>query len=368
MAKIKVSIKDSQVIVKSKLDKTEAINESEVEIFHKKLIRGFMRPTVEGERKLSYLAPLCLPLHKYLQKGLTKNDFFLVFQQILEVVKKIERHSFNINNLILNMKYIFVNENTKELYFIYQPIIGQPEPTNLFSFVYDVIRKTNLKLVEGDNFLNELITFLRGMQAFSVDEIEQYITRVYPEVYKQIHRTKAGQSNVLENKKPEKEVPVQDNDATVPAEATTVLVGYTDDDEEEGTGLLEEGDDDGSEGTTVLVAEEEPETGLLAEEVKVSIRPYIVRIQDSEKVEVNKPVFRIGKEKSYVDYFVTNNSAVSRLHADIITKDDRFFILDNNSTNGTYINGRLIPEKTQTEIFDGDELKLANERFEFHTV
>jgi len=363
MAKIKVSIKDSQIIVKSKLDKTEAVNEREIEVFQKKLIRGFMRPAVESERKVSYLAPMGLPLHKYLQKGLTKNDFFLVFMQIVEVVRKIEKNSFNINNLILNMKYVFVNEFTKELYFIYQPITTQATPTNLFSFIYDVIQRTNLKLDEGDNFLNELISFLRGMQAFSTEQIEQYITKVYPEVYKQIHRERDGQSNVLQNKQqPEANAGVN---AGVGSEETTVLVDYTDDDED-GTGLLADYDD-GSNETTALVADEDPETGLLVEEVKV--RPYIVRIQDSEKVEVNKPVFRIGKEKSYVDYFVTNNSAVSRLHADIITKENnRFFISDNNSTNGTFINGRLIPEKTETEIFDGDELKLANERFEFHTV
>lgn len=93
--------------------------------------------------------------------------------------------------------------------------------------------------------------------------------------------------------------------------------------------------------------------------------PYLLRIKNNEKVAVDKPVFRIGKEKSYVDYFIGDNTAISRSHADIITRDGYYYIRDNNSTNHTYMNGTLIPSNEEILINVGTKLRLANEDFEF---
>ncbi len=83
-------------------------------------------------------------------------------------------------------------------------------------------------------------------------------------------------------------------------------------------------------------------------------------------MDINKPVFRIGKERSYVDYFVANNNAISRIHADIITKNNSFFVKDENSTNGTYVNGNRLTPNEEVQVFDGDIITFANEEFEFH--
>lgn len=94
-------------------------------------------------------------------------------------------------------------------------------------------------------------------------------------------------------------------------------------------------------------------------------KAYIIRVSNNEKIEINKPVFRIGKEKSYVDYFIGDNSYISRGHANIIQRDSRYYIIDNNSRNHTYVNGNLITSSTEVEIQSGDTFKLANEAFEF---
>lgn len=89
--------------------------------------------------------------------------------------------------------------------------------------------------------------------------------------------------------------------------------------------------------TTVLgVGSEAGETTVLGTSQAQIIKPYLLRIKNNERIELNKPVFRIGKERSYVDYFVSDNTAVSRSHANIINKDNEFYIVDTNSTNHTY--------------------------------
>jgi len=93
--------------------------------------------------------------------------------------------------------------------------------------------------------------------------------------------------------------------------------------------------------------------------------PTLKRVFNGDVVKISKPVFRIGKERSYVDYFVSNSNVISRSHADIIVRDNRYFVIDLNSKNKTYVNGRMIMPNCEIEIFDGDTITLANEDFLF---
>lgn len=372
VSKLKVKFKNSQITVKSKLSKDEQINAREVEILNSKIIRGIMKPTVEGEKKLSYLSPGGIKLEAYLKKGITKNDFFLVIAQILEAVKSIGRNSFNINNLILNMKYVFVNEMTHELHFVYQPIYSSAISSDLASFLYDVAYSVTLALNEDYKCVNNFIAYLKGLQAVSVINIEKYLLDVYPQIYKQVKRQKYGQSEYLGSFKNGKDIyydmdkrrkptPLADDDSTSllsekndKDEATALLV----EDDDEVTSLLI--DDE----ATSLLSDDEP-TSLLSEGPQITY-PYLIRKSSFDRTDINKPVFRIGKERSYVDCFVANNNAISRIHADIITKNNSFFVKDENSTNGTYVNGNRLSPKEEVQVFDGDIITFANEEFEFH--
>lgn len=95
--------------------------------------------------------------------------------------------------------------------------------------------------------------------------------------------------------------------------------------------------------------------------------PKLVRLSTNEIIVIDKPVFRIGKEKQCVDYVVTNNATISRSHADIISKNGRYYVFDIQSKNRTYINNRVLPSEKEIEISNDDVLKLANEEFLFKT-
>ena len=353
MSKLKVKFKDSQITVKSKLSKDEQINARELEILNSKIIRGIMKPTVEGEKKLSYLSPGGIRLEAYLKKGITKNDFFLVIAQILEAVKSIGRNSFNINNLILNMKYVFVNEMTHELHFVYQPIYSSAISSDLASFLYDVAYSVTLALNEDYKCVNNFIAYLKGLQAVSVINIEKYLLDVYPQIYKQVKRQKYGQSEYLGSFKNGKDIYYDMDKRRKPApdydDPTSLL---NEGDLDDPTSLLDDGDID------------EP-TSLLSEGPQITY-PYLIRKSSFDRTDINKPVFRIGKERSYVDCFVANNNAVSRIHADIITRNNCYFVKDENSTNGTYVNGNRLSPNEEVQVFDGDIITFANEEFEFH--
>lgn len=120
--------------------------------------------------------------------------------------------------------------------------------------------------------------------------------------------------------------------------------------------------------TTVLVSPMIGETTVLVNGQlpgQNQMIPFLIRRKGNEKISLNKPVFRIGKERSYADYFIGDNTAISRSHANIVSRDGEYYLIDTNSTNHTFLNGQMIQSNVETKLAHGDTIRLANEDFEF---
>ena len=115
-------------------------------------------------------------------------------------------------------------------------------------------------------------------------------------------------------------------------------------------------------GETVLLNEGSGETTLLSETNQVMA--VLVKTKTGEKITIGKREFKIGKERSKVDYCITNNS-VSRIHAIITFENGDYYIKDNNSTNYTYVNGEAIAASQKIKLNNGDRVKFSDEEFQF---
>ena len=95
--------------------------------------------------------------------------------------------------------------------------------------------------------------------------------------------------------------------------------------------------------------------------------PYLIRKKTGEIISLNKQTFIIGKLDTCCDYVIRGNRAISRLHAVIKYKEDTdvYFIVDCNSTNHIYLNGRQIEAEQQEKLADGMHIHLALEEFVF---
>ena len=121
---------------------------------------------------------------------------------------------------------------------------------------------------------------------------------------------------------------------------------------------------EGSEGTTVLSsnASDPNATTVLSGNQSIA---RLVRLSNNETINITKPYFKIGKDASRVDYCIKGNPAVSRFHASIVAKNGQFFIVDNSTTNHTYVNDSMLPANVETQISNGAKIRLADEKFEF---
>ena len=101
------------------------------------------------------------------------------------------------------------------------------------------------------------------------------------------------------------------------------------------------------------------------EQTMIKVNPYLLRETTEERVMITKNVFKIGKANRGVDYHITGNGAISRVHAIITRKDDGFYIRDNKSTNKTYVNGKALGDGEEALLTNNSRISLGNEDFIF---
>ncbi len=70
-----------------------------------------------------------------------------------------------------------------------------------------------------------------------------------------------------------------------------------------------------------------------------------------------------GQDTDHLDYIVVNETTIGRRHALIEYKDYAFWIVDQGSINGTYVNGELV--KSEVRLKHGDKIRLHKCEFEF---
>lgn len=91
--------------------------------------------------------------------------------------------------------------------------------------------------------------------------------------------------------------------------------------------------------------------------------PKLVHNASGRTIVINKASFWIGKDD--VDLLI-DKDVISRKHAEIIVRGNSYFIIDNNSTNKTYVDGKAIPGKATVEIFNGTKVKFVDEEYTFY--
>jgi len=367
VAKYRVVQKGSLVTVKSKLSRKDVVNEREIDYLMRNYTQGLFRISYDGKRTIEYTAPTAVPLKKYLKNRiLEEHTFWMLMVQIIERVRKIEMLGLHPSNLWMDVDALFINEVTTELYCLYQPLRNMIGSGTAFAVINDITYMEIKKTVGTQNrYLEEFRDFLCSENSYRLENIEEYIAGVYPGIYKAVGNPDRGKSGFLTT------------DRATYQEHYSKRVEICQDDEVGGTVcLIEEDDEIGGTvclvedaqdevGTVVLGVEEDDEdcgatTILVIEEKKEAV---LIHVKDGERKVVSNDNFSIGKSKVN-DYCIKGNSAVSRKHATIISRDDEFYLLDCKSTNGTFLNDSRLQEGEETLLEDGDKIVLADEEFE----
>ncbi|MBQ5565245.1 MAG: zinc ribbon domain-containing protein [Clostridia bacterium] len=117
-----------------------------------------------------------------------------------------------------------------------------------------------------------------------------------------------------------------------------------------------EDDDDDEDSATVMLMPDVPLPPVI---------PYIVRKKTNETFRISKAICKIGRDKGVNDFVVSGNKFIGHTHCHIITRNEEYFIVDDNSMNHTFVDDIMIPPNVEVKLTHGKTIKLANEEFEF---
>lgn len=93
-------------------------------------------------------------------------------------------------------------------------------------------------------------------------------------------------------------------------------------------------------------------------------KAFLVPKGNALTVLIDKETWTIGKSEKN-NYRIRTNGAVSREHAEIIWKDNKYYIRDLGSRNGTIVNYKILEPNEKWQLKNNDKIYFADELFVF---
>ncbi len=316
--KFRIHAKNANIVIKGKPGFGEKINEREVDYLEKNAVPGFFQITYDGKKQLTYEAPACITLQKYLKEARLEERFFWkIMSQMLDVELAAQARGLYPVHLVMSRELIFIDENTLSMYFLYQPVTGAKDVTdNLFALVHDMIYEQLKK--NGGTGPDYLIDFQNYLQRgdYRLEHIRQYVAQA----------AGGGASPRMGSRTPQ------------PA-----------------------GDDEEPEQYTVMLGSgRNADSGSLGGRKNIQV----IRLRTKERTSFSGDVVKMGRS-SQNTYCIVGNTSIGRSHAAIVRRGDACYLKDMGSVNGTSVNGRRLAENQACRLQSGDRIQLADEEFVF---
>lgn len=90
---------------------------------------------------------------------------------------------------------------------------------------------------------------------------------------------------------------------------------------------------------------------------------YLIRANTGDVYEINSDLFTIGSDAQRVAC-VIDNPSVSHVHASIMYRNGNYHLADNDSTNGTSLDGVTLGRGESRELYDGAIISFGTEPFQ----
>ena len=411
MAKLSITSCQGKTAVKCRLSREETVIGKEIDFLASCPTQFFMRPQMSGNKTIVFSGADGISMTSALKTKMNKDRYFLMVAQLVEMLRSAQQYGFDLNRLVLDPKFMLMNKQSGQIFIPYMTVTNCETPNG--GIVRCLREVSTLAKFVSDydfSFADNFMYFVMGMGRFSLADAEDYIRVNSPRTYNDIVRLpsipslgtiqhnsgvpavdasegfslmrfifgKAAIPVPVEDKNESVDVPVVQAKPTsvqspfapppapikeeVPAEELPPV-------EEEIPVQAEEPSADSfarPETEKKEIEKHEESESTMELNAALILRPAkLFRRSTGETFNINKPLFIIGKESARVDLCVTGNKTVSRVHAHIVNKNGVFYIIDQNSTNRSFVNGINVPANVEYRLRSGDEIRLSNELFDF---
>lgn len=273
---------------------------------------GFIKSTLrnnEMEFDVTSLVPIELYFKNHCMTYETQKH---MFKKVIDSLWMSEKYLLDTRRIVLEKEYIFVEPTDLDIKLLYIP--SKKYSISIHKALKDVflslLFSIQLNVMENDTRIKRVVTYLQDPEfdimifASMMNTLQKPIKKNRKEWFKKIFIKEAT----------EKGMPIEVVDGTI----------------------------------------------LLSQEKSFPILEF-----KEKSVIVNKESFLIGRAKQLVDYAIPEALSLGRVHAELITEEDGYYIVDINTKNGTFLNGERLKSQKKYPLCRGDAIQIANEKAVF---
>ena len=287
-----------------RLEENVPVDQNELTMFNYEFVGNRTTCSVvemNEQRALQFKIPATLPLEQFLRKQLYKGEFLSILSNILNQLIYFDENQMSFNKLLLNVHYMYIELSTLDIQLLYMPVTKNFADCNVTEFIQTFIGKVRFANMDSVECVDQILKYLDSKLMFDLEDFYNYILSL-------------EQANINEDTSGSSE----------------------------------------NEGTSVLTTSENYNNPV----------PYLVRVATNELIPIMNKEFLVGKSVN-CDYQISDNSKISRKHAIFRISNGECYIRDNNSTNHTFVNGKLIQPGVEIMLSNDDYIRLGDEEFRY---
>lgn len=323
----------------------------------------------------------------YERKKMKYSDLLTLFKSIINVVEDGESYLLRIEDILFDMEYVYVDERNEKVLFCYCPQadIDGDFNNNFRRFVQEIVLSTD----HTDGKAAELIYGILEIcnrEDFLMKDIRDYMNKMeggYPKrTVRQINYETIRNESRENEKNKEHPIIAEENEDSYKSifENDNTKIGKGKKKRivevvKEAFGIKEAENENKEHKDKVIASknkrqemkhphetdERDDMTMLLSQK---EYRDVLVDVRKKENIELEFFPCVIGKDGERVDKIIREQS-VSRVHLKVYNQGDDYYVEDQNSTNGTFINDEMLDPFQKYVINNGDTLTIADHEYIF---
>ena len=308
-----------------------------------------------------------------IMSGLNAASFLIIMSKLFDILcETIENGFMQIENININFENIFIDTNNLSVNLIYIPVNTECNGNSKSLFEERLKGNIARAISANRNIDNELVNKLYSNLSLANNTIEMlrdYInTLSYTNTnYNQINNRVDSKVNIERKSAPSIPVKSEELKSNKESKFISAIKGvFKFNNKKDRTKVSYEKN---RKVQAPINNNDSLETEVLSGDMFI---PTIAIVREDALESVNIPItkenFLIGKSVQMADGVISFNKAISRIHCRIIYIDGRYFIKDEKSVNGTFVNNRMVPVDGQVPIKTGDIIRLANSDFQVKSI
>ena len=275
-------------------------------------------------------------LQEFLMNRRTRGEMYHLLRSLCLCIQRAEKYLLNREHFIVNPEWLFVGEKGTEPGILFLPAEGVRKTDISFgAFVVNTLDQMNPANGFAERFRDKIGDIIEKDPAISPNQFYSELINI------------GSEDEVMQEEQVEiqikKQEEMQERIHSMPVEEAKDF------------------------GNTSLLELDDLEVPPMAQEPEEAVeqQAYLLHMTDNTKHMIDKDKMKVGRNPKRAD-LVLNKPSISGLHMTLTNREGSYYVYDEHSTNGTFVNGTRLAENQTKKLNEGDIVKMGVEEYVFY--